>query len=69
MPIKIGLFAGLMHGLGIGLLLKGYIILGIGWFAIGFAVAFALYMRVREEQKVAMKTQAYRDAKHHDIKN
>jgi hypothetical protein len=69
MPIMIGLVAGLMNGLGIGLLSKGMTVLGVGWFAMGFAVAFALYMRVREEQKVAVKSVVYRDETHPDIKS
>jgi hypothetical protein len=55
MPVTIGLVGGLMNGLGIGLLSKGEPALGIAWFLMGFAVAWALYMRVREEQKDALK--------------
>jgi hypothetical protein len=61
MPITIGLVAGLMNGLGIGLLSKGMTVLGLGWFAMGFASAFVLYMRVREEQQIAVKTEVYRE--------
>ena len=69
MPMMIGLAAGLMNGLGIGLLSKGMTILGIGWFAMGFAVAFALYMRVRDEQKVDVKSDVYQEQTHPDIKS
>ena len=69
MPIIIGLVAGLMNGLGIGLLAKGVTLLGILWFAMGFAVAFALYMRVREEQKVVAKSEVYKNDRHPDIKS
>ena len=64
MPIMIGLVAGLMNGLGIGLLSKGMTVLGIGWFAMGFATAFVLFMRVREEQKIPVKTEVYKEDRH-----
>ena len=44
-------------------------LLGILWFAMGFAVAFALYMRVREEQKVVAKSEVYKNDRHPDIKS
>ena len=55
MPITIGLAGGLMNGLGIDLFSKGDTALGVAWFFMGFAVAWALYMRVREDQKVPVK--------------
>ncbi len=64
MPIMIGAVSGLMNGLGIGLFSKGEIALGIGWFMIGLAVAWALYMRVSDEQKALMKAKAHRDNRH-----
>jgi hypothetical protein len=57
MPIFIGLTGGLMNGLGIDLLSKGEVGLGVAWFFMGFGVAWALYMRVRDEQKVAIKAE------------
>lgn len=61
MPTMIGITGGLMNGLGIGLLSKGDIALGVAWFFMGFAVAWALYMRVREDQKAAVKVVVKRD--------
>ena len=46
-----------MNGLGIDLLSKGEVGLGVAWFFMGFGVAWALYMRVRDEQKVAIKAE------------
>ena len=61
MPIMIGLAGGLMNGLGIGLLSKGEPALGVAWFFMGFAVAWALYMRAREDQKDAVKVAVRQD--------
>ncbi|PPD58524.1 hypothetical protein [Dehalogenimonas etheniformans] len=55
MPVMIGLVGGFLNGLGIDLLSKGNYALGIAWFLMGFAVAWMLYMRVREDQKAAVK--------------
>lgn len=57
MPIMIGTVSGLMDGLGISLFSKGEMALGAAWFFTGLAVAWALYMRVREEQKVPVKSE------------
>ncbi len=57
MPVMIGAASGLMDGLGISLVSKGEIALGLAWFFTGLAVAWALYMRVREEQKVPVKSE------------
>jgi hypothetical protein len=62
MPVMIGLVGGLMNGLGIELLAKGSSILGVAWFFMGFAVAWMLYMRVRDDQKALAKVAV----KHHD---
>jgi hypothetical protein len=61
MPTMIGITGGLMNGLGIELLSKGDTALGVAWFFMGFAVAWALYMRVREDQKAAVKVTVKRD--------
>jgi hypothetical protein len=61
MPILIGAVSGLMDGLGISLFSKGDLALGAAWFFTGLAVAFSLYMRVRDEQKVAVKSKVKRD--------
>jgi hypothetical protein len=57
----IGLVSGLMNGLGISLLSKGDNLLGMLWFFMGFAVAFALYMRVLEDRKSAVKVTVRKD--------
>jgi len=57
MPIMIGAASGLMDGLGISLISKGEMLLGAAWFFTGLAVAWAMYMRVREEQKVPVKAE------------
>jgi len=51
----IGVVGGLMNGLGIELLAKGESALGVAWFLMGFAVAWMLYLRVRDDQKAAVK--------------
>lgn len=51
-----------MNGLGIELLVKGSSALGIAWFLMGFAVAWMLYMRVRDDEKAAVKVAVT----HHD---
>ena len=61
MPIMIGLVGGLMNGLGIELFSKGNTAIGVAWFFMGFAVAWALYMRVREDQKAAVKVPVKHD--------
>ncbi|APV44711.1 hypothetical protein Dform_01387 [Dehalogenimonas formicexedens] len=63
MPVMIGLVGGLMNGLGIDLMSKGNIALGVAWFFMGFAVAWMLYMRVRDDQKAAVKVAV----KHDDV--
>jgi len=60
MPIMIGTVSGFMDGLGISLFSKGEMALGAAWFFTGLAVARALFIRVREEQKVAVKSEADR---------
>lgn len=61
MPIIIGLASGLFGGLGISLISKGNLILGAGWFFIGLAVAWVLYMRMRDNEKSAVKAEIRRD--------
>ena len=61
MPIMIGLVSGLMNGLGISLLSKCDGLLGVLWFFMGFAVAFALFMRVQEDYRSAVKVPIRKD--------
>ncbi|XUW99601.1 MAG: hypothetical protein TUN42_06820 [Dehalogenimonas sp.] len=65
MPVMIGIVGGFMNGLGIDLISKGNYTLGAAWFFMGFAVAWALYMRVREDQKAAVKVTVKRQDDDH----
>jgi hypothetical protein len=56
----IGVASGLLDGLGISLFSKGEMALGVAWFFTGLAVAWALYMRVRDEQKAIGKAKIVR---------
>ena len=51
-----------MDGLGISLFSKGEMALGAAWFFTGLAIAWAFYMRVRDQEKVAVKA----EIDHHD---
>ena len=60
MPIMIGVASGLMDGLGISLFSKGDMVLWAAWFFTGVAVAWALYTRVRDENKAAVTAETVR---------
>ena len=57
MPIMIGALSGLMDGLGISLFSKGEMVLGAAWFFLGVAVAWSLYLRVRDQEKAPVKAE------------
>ena len=57
MPIMIRVASGLMDGLGISLFSKRDMVLWAARFFTGVAVAWALYMRVRDENKAEVKAE------------